>query len=138
MHEYLDFALRHPFLLGAVAALAALIAVTELRRATRRFRDVTVAQAVQLMNKEQAVVVDVRENLGARDARIPNARHLRTAQLPGQADALGAPVIVYCQNGVQSQRACRLLARASAGPVYNLKGGLASWREAGMPLEAPQ
>jgi len=135
MQEYLEFATRHPFLMGAVSAVVIMILVTETRRATRRWSDVSVPQAVQLMNRDGAMVVDVRENVGQGDSRIPKARHMKQAQLAERAADLAAPVIVYCQNGVQSQRACRLLARAGVTPVYNLKGGISSWRDAGMPLE---
>lgn len=139
MQEYLDFAARHPFLMGAVSALAVMILVTELRRAARRWREVGAAEAVRLMNREAATVVDVREPGEADGGVIPNARRVALSALPERAAELAAgPVIAYCGNGVRSQRACRLLARAGAGPVYNLKGGLGAWREAGMPLEAPR
>ena len=137
MQEYLDFAARHPFLVGAAAALAVMILVTELRRATRRWREVGAAEAVRLMNQEAATVVDVREPGEASGGAIPHARRVALSALPAAAAELAAgPVIAYCGNGARSPRACRLLARAGAGPVYNLKGGLGAWREAGMPLEA--
>ena len=139
MQEYLDFAVRHPFLMGAVTALVAMILVTEVRRLTRQYKEITAAQAVQLMNRESAWVLDVREDKEAQDGMIPNARRIALSELPKRIDELQeekGPVIAYCRNGTQAHRACQLLVRGGMEPVYNLKGGISAWREAGMPLEA--
>ena len=139
MQEYLDFAVRHPFLMGAVSALVAMILVTEVRRLTRRYKEISAAQAVQLMNRESAWVLDVREDKEAQDGMIPSARRIALSELPervGELQGQKGPVIAYCSNGIQAHRACRILAREGMDPVYNLKGGITAWREAGMPLEA--
>ena len=59
--------MRHPFLMGAVSALVAMILFTEVRRLTRQYKEVSAAQAVQLMNREAAWVLDVRR-IGVRMA----------------------------------------------------------------------
>ena len=139
MQEYLDFAVRHPFLMGAVSALVAMILVTEVRRLTRQYKEISAAQAVQLMNRESARVLDVREDKEVQDGMIPSAQRIALSELPnrvGELQEQKGPVIAYCSNGMQAHRACRLLAREGMAPVYNLKGGINAWREAGMPLEA--
>ena len=139
MQEYLDFAVRHPFLMGAVSALVVMILVTEVRRLTRRYKEISAAQAVQLMNRESAWVLDVREDKEIQDGMIPDARRIALSELPkrvGELQGQRGPVIAYCRNGIQSHRACQLLAREGVAPVYSLKGGVTAWREAGMPLEA--
>ncbi len=141
MQEYLDFAMRHPFLMGAVSALVAMILFTEARRLTRQYKEVSAAQAVQLMNREAAWVLDVREDKEVQDGMIPNARRIALSELPnrmGELQGQKGPVITYCRTGVQAHRACRILAREGVAPVYNLKGGISAWQEAGMPLEANQ
>ncbi len=138
MQEYLDFAARHPFLMGAVSAVVAMILFWEVRHVTRRYKEARVAQAVHLINRDSAWVLDVREDTDAHSARIPHSRRIALTQLPERMDELkdmSGPVIVYCGNGIQSQRACRLLAREDFEEVYVLKGGLGAWRHAGMPLE---
>jgi len=139
MQEYLDFAMRHPFLMGAISALMGMILFTEFRRATRRYKEVTTTQAVHLINRESAWTLDVREDVDAKEGRIPDSRHIALSQLSGRMAELKdqeGPVIAYCKTGVQAHRACRLLAREGYGPVYNLKGGMTAWRDAGMPMEA--
>ena len=139
MQEYIDFAMRHPFLMGAVTALVAMIAVTEIKRLTRRYKEITTAQAVQLINREDAWVLDVREDKEAEGGAIPNAQRVAFSQLQTRMAELkdkDGPVIAYCRSGLQAQRACRMLVAEGISPVYNLKGGMGAWREAGMPLEA--
>ena len=134
--------MRHPFLMGAVSALVAMILFTEVRRLTRQYKEVSAAQAVQLMNREAAWVLDVREDKEVQDgSMIPSARRIALSELPdrlGELQGQKGPVITYCRTGVQAQRACRILAREGMDPVYNLKGGISAWQEAGMPLEASQ
>ena len=139
MQEYLDFAARHPLLMGALSAVVGMILYWEIRNATRGYKEAKVAQTVHLINRDSAWVLDVREDTDAHTARIPNSRHIALSQLSERIDELkdmSGPVVVYCGNGVQSQRACRQLVRASFDAVYILKGGLNAWRQAGMPLEA--
>ena len=138
MQEYLDFAVRHPFLTGAVSALLVMIVVTEVRRMTRRYKEISAAQAVQLMNRESAWVLDVREDREVQDGMIPSAQRIALSELPKRMEELRGqkgPVIAYCRTGIQGHRACRILAREGLDPVYNLKGGISAWQEAGMPLE---
>ena len=133
--------MRHPFLMGAVSALVAMILFTEVRRLTRQYKEVSAAQAVQLMNRESAWVLDVREDKEVQDGMIPNARRIALSELPGRMEELQGqkgPVITYCRTGIQAHRACRILAREGVAPVYNLKGGISAWQEAGMPLETNQ
>ena len=139
MQEYIDFAMRHPFLMGAVTALIAMIAVTEMRRLTRRYKEITAAQAVQLMNRESAWLLDVREEQEVKGSVIPNSQHIALSELPkriGELKGQEGPVIAYCRTGMQAHRACKMLVREGLDPVYNLKGGIGGWQEAGMPLEA--
>ena len=133
--------MRHPLLMGAVSALVAMILFTEARRLTRQYKEVSAAQAVQLMNREAAWVLDVREDKEVQDGMIPSARRIALSELPnrlGELQGEKGPVITYCRTGVQAHRACRILAREGVAPVYNLKGGISAWQEAGMPLEANQ
>ena len=56
-----EFAMNHPYLVIAFVVLLALVFFNEMKIATQRFASLTPAAAVQLMNKEDVVVLDVRE-----------------------------------------------------------------------------
>jgi len=109
------------------------------------FRTVSHAEALALLDADGAVMLDVRtpgehEGLG----HIPGSWLVpldlvvsAAAVLPGD----GRPVLVYCEHGVRSVAASRLLAQAGVAEVLNLSGGMAAWggpREFGAsPLRGP-
>ena len=59
MQEYIDFAGRHMMLFIALAAVIALIIITELKRFTKGYKEVMPAEAVRLINKEDAMVLPI-------------------------------------------------------------------------------
>ena len=81
MEEYLVFARSHPMLMMGLVAIVGLILWTEFSRLTRKYKQVGAAQAVQVMNQEGSLVLDVREDSEVRNGKIKGARHVPLAQL---------------------------------------------------------
>lgn len=135
MAEYLAFAKDHIFLIGAAAALIAIIIVSEFRRARRPWHDASPAQAVRLMN-DGAQLIDLRGHDAFRGGHIVNARHIPMDELDAKADKLEktAPVVVYCETGTTSPRAAAALVRDGFTDVWQLGGGLAAWKRENMPV----
>lgn len=101
-------------------------------------KGVSVTEATLLINREEAIVVDVRETQEWSSGHIPNARHLALGQLDKRISELekfkGKPVIVCCASGNRSSSACGTLKRAGFERVFNLAGGVGAWKDAGLPL----
>ncbi len=99
---------------------------------------ISVAEATTLINREDGVVLDVREANEWSSGHIPNARHIALGQLAGRLSELdkfkGKPVVVCCASGNRSSSACGALRKAGFERVYNLAGGLGAWSEAGLPV----
>ncbi len=99
---------------------------------------VSPAEATQLMNRENAVVVDVRDAGEVKEGRIPNARHIVLGELGQRLGELekfkDKPVIVCCRSGSRSANGAAVLRKAGFSRVYNLAGGLAAWEQAGQPI----
>ena len=99
---------------------------------------ISVTEATTLINREDGVVLDVREANEWSTGHIPNARHIALGQLPGRLSELdkfkGKPVVVCCASGNRSSSACGALRRAGFERVYNLAGGIGAWSEAGLPV----
>ncbi len=95
-------------------------------------------EATQLINREDALVLDVRDSGEFAAGHILNARHIPLADLEKRLADLekfkDKPIIVNCQTGMRSETACATLAQAGVGRVLNLSGGIAAWQEAGMPV----
>jgi rhodanese-related sulfurtransferase len=102
-------------------------------------REVGAIQATQLINRQNALMLDVRETQEYEGGRVPHAVHLPLSQLAGRSAELkkfiSRPVIAYCDRGSRSRSAAGKLAKLGFAEVYTLRGGLRAWSEAGLPVE---
>jgi rhodanese-related sulfurtransferase len=96
------------------------------------------AQATQLINRRNAVIVDLRPAADYALGHLPSARHLEFAELQAKIGQIaknkGNPVLLVCQNGLQSNKASRVVREAGYTEVHVLQGGLNAWQQAGMPV----
>lgn len=101
-------------------------------------KNISVSEATLLMNREDALIVDVRESGEWSAGHIPNARHIALGQFEkriGELDKFKArPVILCCASGNRSSSACGALKKAGFERVYNLDGGIRAWGDAGLPI----
>jgi rhodanese-related sulfurtransferase len=86
----------------------------------------------------EAVLVDVRDAGMHAAERIPGARsvplsNLDAAGLPGGP---GQRLVFHCEIGVASAKAARRALETGRDGVYNLEGGIAAWKQAGLPIES--
>lgn len=133
------FVLDNWWLFLALIVILALLFVNLTRNRLLGFRDVKAAEAVQLINHDDAVVIDVRSDDDFEAGHIVGAVHAPLALLEERMKDLQAyrerKVIVCCEAGRQSAHAGAALRDAGFGSVYKLSGGLMAWRSAGLPLE---
>ena len=96
-------------------------------------------QAVQLMNREKAVVVDVSEPTEFASGHIVGSKNLPfgelEAKLEGAVKNKQLPVILVCPTGARASRLVNTAKKLGYGNVQAIAGGLKAWREAGLPLE---
>ncbi len=95
-------------------------------------------QATLMINREDAIIVNVREPHEYAAGHVPNARHIPMGQVDkrlGELDKFkDKPVIVVCQSGNRSSSTCNALTKRGFEKVYNLSGGISAWEQAGMPV----
>ena len=100
---------------------------------------VNTLQATQLMNRDDAVVVDLRSVADYAKGHILGARNIPLAELERRAGELekfkAKPVIVHCDHGNRSGVGVGLLRKNGFANVSNLTGGYAAWQQAGLPVE---
>ncbi|MCA3177233.1 MAG: rhodanese-like domain-containing protein [Burkholderiales bacterium] len=96
---------------------------------------VNTLQATRLIN-DGAVVLDVRDAAEYGAGHLANSRNIPTAELDKRVAELPAnkPVVVVCASGSRAARAAAALRRAGRTDVFCLDGGLAGWRQAGLPV----
>ena len=96
------------------------------------------SEAVLLMNRDKAVVVDVCEPGEFAQGHIVGARNVPLsrlqAELPSVVKNKATPVILVCQAGVRSGRAVAVARKLGYEKAQSLAGGLKAWQAASMPL----
>jgi rhodanese-related sulfurtransferase len=96
-------------------------------------------EAVQLMNRRDAVVLDVRDAAEFAAGHIPNARNIPFAALTDRLREIekfkSRPIIVCGDAGARSSKVCGALAKIGFTEVLALQGGLRGWVEASLPVE---
>ncbi|GAB0147855.1 rhodanese-like domain-containing protein [Marichromatium gracile] len=94
--------------------------------------------ATEMINRQDAVVIDVRPAADFAKGHILNAINIPMNgfknQLATVAKHKGKPIIVNCRSGSQSQMACAQLRKEGFEEVYNLRGGIMGWEAASLPL----
>ncbi len=97
---------------------------------------ITPQQAAARLSRGEAVLIDVREPAEFAAGHIAEAMSVPLAKLSEILANLpaGKPVIFQCERGVRGERACERAATAGLRDVANLAGGLAAWRQAGLPI----
>ena len=96
-------------------------------------------EAVQLINRKDAVMVDLREPGEFGGGHAPNARNIPQSQLDKRMGDLqkfkDRPVILVCQTGGRSHAVTAQLKKAGLGQVMVLSGGMGAWQQANLPVE---
>ena len=99
----------------------------------------TTSMAVQLINRERAVVVDVCETEEFAQGHIGGAKNVPLGQLeqrlPEVVKNKTVPLILVCQTGARAQRAVTAAKKLGYEKAQALGGGLKSWKDANLPVE---
>lgn len=139
MQEIMQFVSRHPILcIGWVVLLAAVL-FTTFKGLVSKVKIITRGEATRLINKEDAVVVDLRQREDFRKGHIAGAVNLLPNDI--KANNLGElekskskPIIVVDGTGMQAQAPASELIKAGFERVYVLKDGVAGWSGENLPL----
>lgn len=101
-------------------------------------KNISISEATLLINRQDALVVDVRETAEWSAGHIPVARHLPLSQFTKHLVEIEKfkekPLILVCASGNRSGSACNVLEKAGFAQVYNLAGGMRAWIDAGLPV----
>ena len=99
---------------------------------------VSPAEAVQLVNREKGVLIDVCEPGEFAQGHAVGSRNIPLAQLEGHKllpTNKALPLVLVCQSGARAGRAAGMLRKLGYEKAQVLAGGLKAWREANLPVE---
>ncbi len=135
MAQFQEFLGNHPILAVCWLAAFAAIVVYQMRTGTK---GVSAAQTVALINRSEAIVVDIRDKKEFDEGHVVDAIHMPLSKITQRVAELkkqqGKPIVVACKHGQQSGDAVRALEAAGHDPVYKLIGGMAEWRAQSLPV----
>jgi rhodanese-related sulfurtransferase len=123
----------------AVAFVSGAMLVWPLARRGAGGPSVNTLEATQMINRQDALLLDVREQVEFAHSHILNARGLPLSQIEARFGEIekfkDKPVIVCCASGNRSSAAATALRKHGFSNVFNLSGGFAAWQQAGLPLQ---
>ena len=138
MLQFIEFVGNHPFLFLALGVVSGLLAWNLLGANLYGISNLAPAQAIQLINHEDALLLDVREDGEYQGGHILNSMHIPLSALPERIKRLekyrAQPIIVGCRSGHRSMQAGLTLKKQGFERIYNLQGGILAWQNANLPL----
>ena len=138
MEQYIEFFSNHPFLFGALGLVMGMVMYIEFQRAATAGSTLSVSQATRLQNDGDALFLDIRDNQQFKSGHLTDAKNIPLKSLSGKLSELSKqkekPIIVYCEAGMRSGKACGILRKAGFIDLYVLSGGMAAWEKANLPL----
>ena len=138
MEKLPEFAVNHWELMLALVVTLAFLLNNLFGARLRGYRQIGPAEATGLINHDDALVLDVREDREFQGGHILNAVHIPLGKLAGRLSELeahkGRPVVAVCRSGHRSASACGILRKNGFEQVHNLAGGVLAWGNANLPL----
>ncbi|MDX1587875.1 MAG: rhodanese-like domain-containing protein [Oleiphilaceae bacterium] len=129
-----EFVVNRWQLVGAFVALLIALFYVEGRRAGRK---VSPQEAVQLLNHDEAIIVDVRERKEFREGHIKGALHIPLAQVADRKKELqkhSDKLIILADKGGQHAPMAGKQLQKEGLTIARLSGGMMDWRAANLPV----
>jgi rhodanese-related sulfurtransferase len=134
----LAFAQLQAIPLAALVALTVAIIVTEITRRLTGYKRLSPAELTELVNREDALVLDVSPTSDYEKGHIAGARGVPLGQFDPEhkllAKAKERPIVVVCRTGQGSAQVAARLVKAGYSRVHWLEGGLPAWQQGDLPL----
>jgi rhodanese-related sulfurtransferase len=142
LEQFLVFLQKSPFnmlLFGLAVTTGGMLLWPLVARVWRVGNEVGTFEAVQLINRRDALVLDVRDSGEYSAGHIGNAKHIPEGQLGERMKELekykSRPVLVSCRTGTRAPVVSGMLRKRGFSEAFALKGGIAAWQQASLPLE---
>lgn len=134
----MEFFKNNVLLIALALGSGIMLLLPSLKKGARGVASLSVAEAVTLINRSHAVVVDVRTESEYATGHVVGAKNIPLDALSERLKELkkyqNKPILLSCQTGVRSAKAGDILRKAEFTQVHNLQGGMNAWMEAKLPV----
>ncbi|AWB68976.1 rhodanese-like domain-containing protein [Saccharobesus litoralis] len=139
MEQYLEFIQNHPILTGGWLVIFFALVYQTMQSKFSRYARVDNSQLTQMVNKLDAIVVDIRGEADYKKGHIAGAKHILLNTIEkGSVAALekhkDTPIVVVCTAGLTAAKAANKLIQDGFTEVNILEGGMNSWNNANLPV----
>ena len=134
----MQFVLNNWYLFLALAAVLGMLVVPPLRQRMYGVKNLSPADAVQIINRQGGTVIDVREPTEYKTGHIPNAVNVPMKTLATHKPLekhKDRPLVIACRSGNTSVTAAIALRKRGFAQVYSLAGGMTAWQRDSLPTE---
>lgn len=134
----MEFIKNNALLIGLALGSGIMLLLPAFKKGAGGVPNLTTAEAITLINRSHALVLDVRDDVEFAGGHIVDAKHIPLDRLAERLNELkkyqDKPILVNCQRGMRSAKACDILRKAEYKQVNNLHGGLDAWVTAKLPV----
>jgi rhodanese-related sulfurtransferase len=136
--QFFDFVTNHWILWSAFICIILIILFEEIRGRVQGIPRIYPQDLTQMINREEAIVIDVRDNNAFAKGHIIGSINIPHTMMDKQMDKLqkyqGKPIVIVCHNGQTAPQEGVKLRKQGLEKIFFLSGGLVAWQEAGLPL----
>ncbi len=134
----MEFIKENALLIGLAIGSGLALLWPLLERRAGGAPNISVTEALMLLNRSKPLVLDVRDAAEFAAGHIQGAKNIPVAELAGRIKEIekykDKPILVNCQRGMRAKTACSILQAQQFTQLNNLSGGLDAWVEAKMPV----
>ena len=138
MDKLIIFTSNNTILVIAIVVVSLMLIHSLVGEKLRGYSSISPSESTQMINRENALILDVRENNEYSEGHIINSLHIPISNIKTRMNELEQyktqKVIVACRTGNRSSQACANLRKEGFEQVFNLSGGVMAWESANLPL----
>ena len=135
--ELIQFLQGELLLTGTLLALIILLIVNIYGDKFKKYVVVDTNGAVSLMDDEELIILDVREEKERTAVFISSDINIPMGQVKNKMESLDKSknILVYCKSGTRSDQISGFLSKNEFQNVYSLQGGFKAWQKAELPIQ---
>lgn len=136
MDNLVTFIMHHWLLVGILIALLVALLYVETQGKVKGMSRVSPETATSMLNKENAVLIDIRDSSAFNKGHIAGAINIPVAEINNKdlKKYIDTPVILVCNTGTTVTTLGAKLKQQGLTKLYFLQGGIAAWQAANLPL----